>query len=133
MTIIKAACPTCGDVELTRDQVRLVVHAVRSRSFYSFDCTSCVTQVTKPAGDEVVRLLTLGGVVAERVEVPAEALEAHVGPTLTADDLLDFASWIGGADNVVEAAAAGLHRRLLADDRTSSGTEPGRPSGRHRN
>ena len=29
MTIIKAACPTCGDVELTKDQVRLVVHAVR--------------------------------------------------------------------------------------------------------
>lgn len=116
MTIIKAACPTCGDVELTKDQVRLVIHAVRSRSFYSFDCTQCVSQVKKPAGDEVVRLLTLGGVVAERVEVPAEALEVHEGKALTSDDLLDFAAWIDGAENVVQAAAAGLHARLLARD-----------------
>ncbi len=116
MTIIKAACPTCGDVELTKDQVRLVVHAVRSRSFYSFDCTSCVMLVKKPAGDEVVRLLTLGGVVAERVEVPAEALEVHDGPALTCDDLLDFATWVEAAEHVVEAAAAGLHSRLLSRD-----------------
>jgi hypothetical protein len=114
MTIIKAACPTCGDVELTKDQVRLVVHAVRSRSFYSFDCTTCVSLVKKPAGDEVVRLLTLGGVVAERVEVPAEALEEHEGAPLTSDDLLDFATWLEAAENVVQSAASGLHVRLLA-------------------
>jgi hypothetical protein len=120
MTIIKAACPTCGDVELTKDQVRLVVHAVRSRSFYAFDCTSCVSQVRKPAGDEVVRLLTLGGFVAERIDVPAEALEVHDGLTLTSDDLLDFASWIEGAENVVDAAAVGLHARLLGCDPSRS-------------
>ncbi|MBI4941260.1 hypothetical protein [Kineosporia sp. R_H_3] len=124
MTIIKAACPTCGDVELTKDQVRLVVHAVRSRSFYSFDCTSCVSQVKKPAGDEVVRLLTLGGVVAERIEVPAEALEVHEGKALTSDDLLDFAAWIEDAENVVQAAAAGLHARLLTRDQQKQA--PGR-------
>jgi hypothetical protein len=116
MTIIKAACPTCGDVELTKDQVRLVVHAVRSRSYYAFDCTSCVCQVRKPAGDEVVRLLTLGGVVAERIQVPAEVLEVHDGAVLSSDDLLDFASWLDGAENVVESAAAGLHARLLVRD-----------------
>jgi hypothetical protein len=116
MTIIKAACPTCGDVELTKDQVRLVVHGVRSRSYYAFDCTSCVSQVRKPAGDEVVRLLTLGGVVAERIDVPAEVLEVHDGATLTPDDLLDFASWLDGAENVADAAAVGLHARLLAHD-----------------
>lgn len=125
MTIIKAACPTCGDVELTKDQVRLVVHAVRSRSFYAFDCTSCVTLVTKPAGDEVVRLLTLGGVVAERVDVPAEALEVHDGPALTSDDLLDFAAWLGAAEHVVESAASGLHSRLLTSDRARRTHNPG--------
>jgi hypothetical protein len=125
MTIIRAACPTCGDVELTKDQVRLVVHAVRNRSYYAFDCTSCVSQVRKPAGEEVVRLLTLGGVVAERVEVPAEALETHDGATLTCDDLLDFVSWLDGAHGIVDAAASGLHARLLAAD--PSRTRPTRP------
>ena len=41
MTIIKATCPVCGDVQLSRDQVRLVLHPVPDRSFYSFTCSSC--------------------------------------------------------------------------------------------
>ena len=67
MTIIKATCPSCGDVELSRDQVRLVVHPLAERSFYGFTCTLCGDVVRKPAGDEVVRLLTMGGVVAEAI------------------------------------------------------------------
>ena len=36
------------------------MHPVRDRSFYSFTCTSCGDEVRKPAGAEVVRLLTHG-------------------------------------------------------------------------
>lgn len=120
MTIIKATCPSCGDVELSRDQVRLVVHPLAERSFYGFTCTRCGEGVRKPAGDEVVRLLTMGGVVAERVVVPAEALERHVGPPISADDVLDFASWLAGATSVAEAAGAGLFRRLDGTNSTST-------------
>jgi ribosomal protein S27E len=112
MTIIKATCPSCGDVELSRDQVRLVVHPLADRSFYGFTCTLCGDAVRKPAGGEVVRLLTMGGVVAERIVVPAEALERRTGPAISADDVLDFASWLSGAASVAEAAGAGLFRRL---------------------
>jgi hypothetical protein len=119
MTIIKATCPSCGDVELSRDQVRLVVHPRAERSFYGFTCTRCGEGVRKPAGDEVVRLLTMGGVVAERVVVPAEALERHDGPAITADDVLDFAVWLAGATSVAEAAGTGLFRRLDGTNTTS--------------
>jgi hypothetical protein len=112
MTIIKATCPSCGDVELSRDQVRLVVHPLADRSFYGFTCTVCGDPVRKPAGDEVVRLLTMGGVVAERIVVPAEALEAHSGAPINADDVLDFASWLADATMIAEAAGARLFRRL---------------------
>ncbi|MDQ1290019.1 MAG: hypothetical protein QG622_3585 [Actinomycetota bacterium] len=118
MTIIKATCPSCGDVELSRDQVRLVVHPLAERSFYGFTCTRCGEGVRKPAGDEVVRLLTMGGVVAERVVVPAEALERHPGPAITADEVLDFSAWLRGASSVAEAAGASLFRRL--DDSSST-------------
>jgi len=118
MTIIKATCPSCGDVELSRDQVRLVVHPVHELSFYGFTCTRCGQDVRKPAGDEVVRLLTLGGVIAERVVVPAEALEAHTGPPIGADEVLDFVSWLASASSVAEAAGSGIFRRL--DDSTSA-------------
>jgi hypothetical protein len=118
MTIIKATCPHCGDVELSRDQVRLVVHPLAGRSFYGFTCTRCGEGVRKPAGEEIVRLLTMGGVVAERVIMPAEALELHDGPAISADDVLDFSAWLRGACLLAEAAGAGLFRRL--DDSSST-------------
>ena len=40
MTTIKASCPSCGDVELTPQQVRLVVCSVKSWSYYAFTCTA---------------------------------------------------------------------------------------------
>ena len=34
----------------------------------------------------------------------AEALERHSGPPISADEVLDFASWLAGATSVAEAA-----------------------------
>lgn len=79
---------------------------VPDRSYYSFTCDDCGDLVRKPAGDEVVRLLRVGGVVAERVHVPAEALEAHDGPVLNWDDVIDFTLWLGSATTIAAAAAA---------------------------
>lgn len=110
MTTIKASCPSCGDVQLTPPQVRLVVCSVADWSYYAFRCTGCATEVRKPADSDVVRLLRAGGVVAEPWEVPAEALEEHPGPVLDYDDLLDFAIWLGRSD-LVAAAAAGAQLR----------------------
>ncbi len=112
MTIIKATCPCCGDVELTRDQVRLTVHPVKDRSNYSFDCPKCGDEVCKPAGAEVIRLLKMGGVTAVAVDVPAEATEVHLGPLISEDECLDFRNWLDAATAVAAAAAAGLHQRL---------------------
>lgn len=109
MTVIKATCPSCGDVELTPQQVRLVTSNVPDRSYYSFTCAACGDLVRKPAGAEVVRLLRVGGVVAERVHVPAEALEAHEGPVLTWDDVIDFSTWLQNAATIAAAAEASLH------------------------
>src|SRR3954465_13096796 len=86
MTTIKASCPSCGDVELTPQQVRLVVCSVKAWSYYAFTCTSCLEEVRKPAGRDVVALLISGGVIAEPWSVPAEVLEERAGPTLSYDD-----------------------------------------------
>lgn len=107
-SIFKASCPMCGDVQLSYDQVRVVLHPVRERSFYSFTCHTCRDEVNKPATPEVVRLLRMGGVVPEIADFPAEAAEEHHGPALTYDDLLDFAIWLDGATTIAAAAGAGL-------------------------
>jgi hypothetical protein len=91
MTTIKTSCPVCGDVELTPEQMRLIVCSRSEWSYYSFLCGTCRDEVRKPADDEVVTLLVSGGVVAESWVIPAEALEEHDGNAITYDDVLDFA------------------------------------------
>ena len=105
MTIIKASCPTCGDIELTTDKLRFVLNSVAERSFYAFTCESCQERITKPASPEIVRLLTLGGVTPERVDVPEEALEEHHGSPLSWDDVLDFSSMLDSDLDLAAAAA----------------------------
>lgn len=98
MTTIKTSCPVCGDVELTPAQMRLVVCSRSDWSFYSFTCATCQDEIRKPADEEVVSLLVSGGVVAERWVIPAEAMEEHVGATITYDDVLDFALGLDRVD-----------------------------------
>lgn len=109
MTLIKASCPSCGEVELTPADVSLMVCSYAPLSYYAFTCTGCHHEVRKPADDHVVSLLVSGGVPATVWEVPAEALEPRTGPALSYDDLLDFALGLGETDllaeEIVRAAA----------------------------
>ena len=101
MTTIKAACPICGDVELTPLQVRLVICSEIERSYYAFVCTSCHDEIRKPADEEIMTLLISGGVAAETWEIPAEALEDHAGPRIGYDDVLDFVLNLDDVDKAV--------------------------------
>lgn len=98
MTTIKASCPCCGDVDLTPQQVRLVLCTLAQWSYYAFTCGTCTEEIRKPAGADVVSLLRTGGVRIERWTIPAEALEPHDGPVITYDDVLDFALWLNQGD-----------------------------------
>jgi hypothetical protein len=90
MTTIKATCPSCGEVDLTADDILLRIGATRSVNTYGFTCPECADFVEKPADERVVRLLLSGGVVPVPVHVPAEALELHYGPPINLNDLLEF-------------------------------------------
>ena len=106
MTTIKASCPTCGDVELSAADVRLMVSSHAPLSYYCFSCPTCQDEVRKPADDHVVSLLISGGVPQQVWTIPAEALEVKSGPTLSYDDLLDFALYLGQTDHLSALAAA---------------------------
>ncbi|MHB8340082.1 MAG: hypothetical protein ACYDB7_02780 [Mycobacteriales bacterium] len=105
MTTIKATCPTCGEVDLTPEQVRLVVCGNGPLSYYGFDCPTCLEDIRKPADEHIVSLLTSGGVRPSVWSIPAEALEPHPGPALGYDDLLDFALQLA-SDDLLAALAA---------------------------
>jgi hypothetical protein len=108
VTTIKASCATCGDVDLTPTQMRLVVCTKSEWSFYAFGCPACGDEVRKHADEEIVALLISGGVAAQTWQIPAEALEDHNGPALSYDDLLDLALWLEGHDHL--AADFAVHR-----------------------
>lgn len=104
MTTIKASCPSCGEVELTSHDVALMVCNHAALSYYAFDCPSCAEEVRKPADEHVISLLLSGGVPAQVWEVPAEVLEPKVGPSITYDDLLDFALMLDDDDMLATRA-----------------------------
>jgi hypothetical protein len=91
-TIVKATCPTCGDVELAPADLELrICTTTSSASTYNFTCTECEKVIVKAAADQrIVTLLTSVGVPTMTWELPAEMFETHDGPPLTLDDLIDL-------------------------------------------
>lgn len=104
MTTIKATCPTCGEVEMTAEDLTLMVCTHAPLSYYAFRCPRCVEVVRKPADDHVISLLVSGGVRATTWEVPEEAMEPHQGDPLSYDDLLDFALALDHTDFLADFA-----------------------------
>lgn len=110
MTGIKATCPICGDVIITPDEVRLVIHPDPDRTHYIFACPVCRERVAKAACEQIVTMLKRVGVVPVLIVIPAEALEEHAGRPVTWDDVLDFRAGLDGTSDLVavltlEAAA----------------------------
>ncbi|MEX0658343.1 MAG: hypothetical protein WD080_04355 [Egibacteraceae bacterium] len=87
MTTIKTNCPTCGEVDLTPDDIELHPGPDAGQgSFYAFGCPGCQGLVRKEADERVVRLLVSAGVS----RVVAVAAPQSQDPPLTYDDLLDL-------------------------------------------
>ena len=90
MATIRASCPTCGDVELTTRDVRVLVCSTTNEGSYAFRCPSCTMQVAKPAEGRIVDVLVSSGVRLSVWHLPAELDEVHSGPPISYDDLLEF-------------------------------------------
>lgn len=96
--IVRATCPTCGDIELTVDQVQVQLCVSTGLSTYSFLCPACAFIVNKEANDSVVESLTSAGSQLVAWTLPAELDEPKVGPKITHDDLLEFHMALEGGD-----------------------------------
>lgn len=90
MTTIRANCPSCGDVQLTADDLTVRVCSDDERGSYNFRCPECRRAVAKEASRRIVDLLVSSGVRMQVWRLPAELSESRIGPPLTPDDLLDF-------------------------------------------
>jgi predicted RNA-binding Zn-ribbon protein involved in translation (DUF1610 family) len=85
----EAHCPRCGAVELTGDQLWLVLADAPVGDHFAFRCPSCSDQVRRIADAQTVAVLS-ALVPVEELDVPAEALQQHEGAPFTIDDLIDL-------------------------------------------
>lgn len=108
--IVRATCPTCGDVELTVDDVQVQVCVTTTQSTYSFVCPACALIVNKDANDSVVESLTSAGSRLVAWSLPAELYEPKTGPRINHDDLLEFHLALEGGDWAQELAYLSVKR-----------------------
>ena len=87
---VRTSCPTCGDVELGTDEVRVMTCSSTIEGSYVFKCPSCALAVSKPADADVVDVLVTAGVRLSVWKLPTELDEQHHGPPIGYDDLLEF-------------------------------------------
>ncbi|MDA8385630.1 MAG: hypothetical protein M0Z88_05155 [Actinomycetota bacterium] len=90
MPLIKASCPTCGDVELTLEDIRVLVCSTDGQASYNFRCPACAVRVSKPADKAVVDILVSAGVALSFWRLPAELEEDHDGEPISYDELMQF-------------------------------------------
>jgi endogenous inhibitor of DNA gyrase (YacG/DUF329 family) len=90
VTTIRANCPSCGDVQLRAADLTVRVCSDDESGAYCFRCPDCAAPVAKEASRRIVDLLVGSGVRMQVWRLPAELQEAHGGPVLQPDDLLDF-------------------------------------------
>jgi len=102
MTVIRANCPRCGEVDLGPREVTLTIASGGQGSSYAFTCPGCSEIVEKPADRKTVAILVSAGVDPGTSDCP-EASWPTLGrdeieplgwladaPSFTLDDVIDF-------------------------------------------
>jgi hypothetical protein len=107
VAIVRATCPTCGDVEMGIGSVQVQVCVTTTEATYSFVCPDCQVIVNKEANDAIVESLTKAGSRLVTWSLPAELAEVKIGPPINHDDLLEFhlALESGGLEQELAALA----------------------------
>ena len=90
-SLITTRCTDCGDVDLLAEQMWLVADRAAGAHPLRLPLPASASEVTRHHVDDE----TAGGAArscsrSRRSALPAEALETHAVPPLTADDLIDL-------------------------------------------
>lgn len=89
--VVQTECPTCGPLNLSSASFRCGIDPKSpGLAICEYICPSCSSIVLFPALPQAAEALMAYGAGRSSGTVPFEVLEPHSGPTLTADDLLDF-------------------------------------------
>ncbi|MHB8190059.1 MAG: hypothetical protein ACYDHP_06510 [Ferrimicrobium sp.] len=97
MPIIRASCPSCGDVDVSPKQMKVMLCSSNGEASYSFQCPSCNMLVRKTIDRHIVEILVSAGVRMHFWKLPDELMEDREGPPIDYDDLIAFHYELGEA------------------------------------
>lgn len=87
--LVQAECPTCGAVVAKASDLSCGISEADEAALCEFLCPKCDRVLTIPVAPvEISSLLLLGA--HETRSLPFELLEAHSGPGVSFDDVLDL-------------------------------------------
>jgi uncharacterized Zn finger protein len=111
VALVRASCPSCGDVELPGTALHARVCETTGEGSYCFGCPDCGTVVVKPADQRLLDLLVASGIELTSWSLPSELAEVHVGDPISYDDILAFHDLLATDDwfSIVERLAEGDH------------------------
>lgn len=88
MTVIRATCPTCGDVRLNADQVTIRTTKGIPGGEYRWHCECGI--VVKHAEQNIIDVLRSSNIKEEVTELPLEMMERPLHGVLTEDAIIDL-------------------------------------------
>ncbi len=103
MTLIRATCPDCSDVQLTTEEVQLRVCTDTSDRRYVYECPNCFTPRSAAIDAAGAELLVQAGVELIWWKLPDELGETKAGPALNHDDLLAFHDFLDDDESISAA------------------------------
>ncbi|HVV37673.1 MAG TPA: hypothetical protein VHC63_13770 [Acidimicrobiales bacterium] len=98
VALVRASCPSCGDVELPGTALHARRCSTTGEGSYSFGCPECGTVVVKPADQRLLDLLVASGISLTDWSLPSELAEEHAGDPISYDDILAFHDLLGTDD-----------------------------------
>jgi predicted RNA-binding Zn-ribbon protein involved in translation (DUF1610 family) len=111
MTAIRIKCPTCGEVDLSPEEMSLFMAPSGDQLSYSFTCPVCSLEVDRPTTRKTAAMLIAAGVETVPLQYddePALPLEDRSpdpdAPPLTLDDLIEL-HFLLQADDALAALA----------------------------
>ena len=87
--LVQADCPTCGEVIAKASALVCGVSEAEETALCEFSCPGCTRPLLLPLPPAEVPTLVLLG-AREARSLPFELLEAHSGPAVTWDEVLDL-------------------------------------------
>jgi len=90
MPIIRASCPTCGDVDVTPSAMTVMLCSSNGEASYVFRCPSCTMVVSRSVDQRIVEILVSSGVKIHFWRLPDTTHDEFTGPPVNYDDLLAF-------------------------------------------